>query len=341
MSWNLIGHEWAVDILKKHIQQGNVRHAYLFCGPDGIGRRSLALRFAQALTCPAAKKTGEPCQSCPSCQRILRMQHPDLFVVSVPENRKEILIEQVRTLQHDLSLAPYEAPYRIGLLLNFQNASMAAQNAMLKTLEEPTSRVILLLTASRQEDLLTTIASRCEILLLRPTSLEETANSLEKATDITRVEADKIARLSGGCYGQALFMQQNPDAIERVNNLIDGLLRIMTAPLRERFAYAEELSLRKSSTRENLQTVIRVWISFWRDVLLLATGAGTPIIHTEYRDVINRFVAEVSVVEIHAQLFRLEEALDQLDKNANSRLLTEVLVMDLPKLRLPVSPQKK
>ncbi len=81
------------------------------------------MRFAQALTCPEAKETGEPCQSCPTCQRIARMQHPDLFVVTVSENRKEILIEQVRSLQHDLSLAPYEAPFRIGLLLDFQNAS--------------------------------------------------------------------------------------------------------------------------------------------------------------------------------------------------------------------------
>ena len=336
MSWNLIGHEWAADILKKHILKGNVRHAYLFCGPDGIGRRSLALRFAQALTCPEAKESGEPCLICHSCQRIARMQHPDLFAVKVPENRKEILIEQVRSLQHDLSLAPYEAPYRIGLLLDFQNASAAAQNAMLKTLEEPTSRTILLVTASRSEDLLSTIASRCEVILLRSASLEEVADSLENEPGATRGEAEKIARLSGGCYGQALSMLQNPEIVERNNNLIDGLLRVMAAPLRDRFAYAEELTTRKTSSRENLHTAIRVWISFWRVVLLINGGAGASVSHVDYQAALDRLAAEIPAGEIHAQLSRLEEALDQLDRNANSRLLAEILVMDLPQLLQPL-----
>jgi DNA polymerase-3 subunit delta' len=340
MAWNLVGHEWAADILKKHIQKGNVRHAYLFCGPDGVGRRSLALRFTQALTCPTARETGEPCLSCSSCQHIARMQYPDLFVVSAQENRKEILIEQIRTLQHDLSLAPYEAPYRIGLLLDFQNSSIAAQNAMLKTLEEPTPRAILLVTSSRPEDLLPTIASRCEIILLRPASFDVTARSLEKETGVTGEDAEKIARLSGGCYGQALSMHQNSETMDRINTLIDGMLRAMAAPLRDRFAYAEELTVRKNTTRENLLVAIRVWISFWRDVLLIAGGAGAPVIHDDYRDVLHILAAELSLAEIHAQLSRLEESLDQLDKNANARLLAEVLIMELPSLRLPVSPSK-
>jgi DNA polymerase-3 subunit delta' len=340
MSWNLIGHEWASDVLKKHIQNGNVRHAYLFCGPDGVGRRSLALRFTQALTCPQAVGTGEPCQTCPSCQRISRMQHPDLFVVSVPEGRKEILIEQVRSLQHDLSLAPYEAAYRIGLLLNFQNASVAAQNAMLKTLEEPTSRSILLLTASRSEDLLPTISSRCEVMLLRSASLEETALSLEKETGMIQTQAEKIARLAGGCYGQALALHQNPESIVQIKKFIDGMLQAMAAPLRERFAYAEELSSRKSVARENLKSAIQVWISFWRDVLLINGGADAPIIHMDYRETLDELAGEISPAEIHSQLSRLEEALDHLEKNANARLLAEILVMDLPHLRLPMTPTK-
>ncbi len=336
MSWNLIGHEWAADILKKHIQKGNVSHAYLICGPDGIGRRSLALRFAQALTCPEAKETGEPCQLCPTCQRIARMQHPDLFIVTVSENRKEILIEQVRSLQHDLSLAPYEAPYRIGLLLDFQNASASAQNAMLKTLEEPTARTILLVTASRPEDLLPTIASRCEVILLRSAGLEEVADSLEKEAGVTREEAEKIARLSGGRYGLALAMQKDLGIVERNNLLIDGLLRLMSAPLRDRFAYAEELTSRKAAPRENLHDAIRVWISIWRDVLLINGGARTPIIHADYQAALHQLASVISSTEIHAQISRLEEALDQLDKNANTRLLAEILVMDLPQLRMPV-----
>lgn len=335
MSWNLVGHDWVASILTQHIKNSNVKHAYLFCGLDGIGRRSLALRFAQALTCPNARVTGEPCLSCSNCQRMARMQHPDLFVISVLENRKEISIEQVRGLQHDLSLAPYEAPCRIGLLLDFQNASGEAQNSMLKTLEEPTPRVVLLVTASRPEDLLPTIPSRCEVILLRPTSQEEISLALEKGTGISKTDAEKLARLSGGCYGQALAMQQNPEKVIKINALIDGMLQAMTLPLRDRFAYAEELAPRKPSTRENLQGVFRVWISFWRDALLIATRANAPIIHNDYETVLRNLAAEISLSEIQAQLARLEDGFDQLDNNANTRLLTEVLVMKLPQLRKP------
>jgi DNA polymerase-3 subunit delta' len=338
MSWNLVGHDWVAELLARHILNGNVKHAYLFCGLDGIGRRSLALRFAQALTCPNARETGEPCLNCSSCKRISRMQHPDLFVLSVPENRKEISIEQVRSLQHDLSLAPYEAPCRIGLLLDFQNASDEAQNAMLKTLEEPTSRVILLVTASRPEDLLPTIASRCEVVLLRPAGLQETSLALEKETGITKSDAERLARLSGGRYGQALALQQNPNQVVKINSLIDGMLQAMAMSLRDRFAYAEELAPRKSSTRENLQEVFRVWISFWRDVLIIATHAKAPIIHNDYETVLKILATELPLTEIHAQLERLEDGFDQLDKNANTRLLTEIMVMELPRRRLPGNP---
>ncbi len=336
MFWNLVGHDWATSILAQHIKTDSVKHAYLFCGLDGIGRRSLALRFAQALSCPNARETGEPCLSCSSCQRMARMQHPDLFVISVPENRKEISIEQVRTLQHDLSLAPYEAPCRIGLLLDFQNASAEAQNSMLKTLEEPTSRVVLLVTASRPEDLLPTISSRCEVILLRPTSAEEISIALEKQTGISKTDADKLARLSNGCYGQAVTMQQNPEQVTKVNALIDGLLKSMTQPLRDRFAYAEELAPRKPTTRENLQDVFKVWISFWRDALIISSRAYAPLIHSEYETVLRSLVSQVPLSEIHAQLARLEDGFDQLDKNVNTRLLTEVIVLGLPRLHKPL-----
>jgi DNA polymerase III subunit delta' len=338
MSWNLVGHDWATRILTQHIKNGSVKHAYLFCGLDGIGRRSLALRFAQALICPNARETGEPCLSCSSCQRMSRMQHPDLFVISVPENRKEISIDQVRALQHDLSLAPYEAPSRIGLLLDFQNASDEAQNSMLKTLEEPSSRVVLLVTASRPEDLLPTIASRCEVILLRPASVDEISLALEKQTGIGKTDADKLARLSNGCYGQALAMQQNPEKVIRANTLIDGMLQAMTLPLRDRFAYAEELAPRKTSTRESLQGVFRIWISFWRDALIIASQAKTPIIHNEYEAALRSLASEIPLSEIHAQLSRLEDGFDQLDKNANTRLLTEVILLGLPHMRKPLRP---
>ncbi|MBN2257682.1 MAG: hypothetical protein JW704_07645 [Anaerolineaceae bacterium] len=335
MPWNLVGHDWAANILAQHIQHDTVRHAYLFCGPAGVGRHSLALLFAQALICPDTRENGQPCLVCSSCKRIARMQHPDLLVVSVADNRKEILIEQVRSLQHDLSLAPYEAPIRIGLLLDFQNASDNAQNAILKTLEEPSSRAVLLVTASRPEDLLPTISSRCEVFLLKPAPIEEVALTLENKEGLPKDSARQIAHLSGGCYGRAMALHMDPAVIEKDTAYIDGLIHAMASTLQERFAYAEELTHRKPSARASLQEAIRVWISFWRDVLIIRGGGNAPLIHIRHETTLRKVSEIISLPDLHTQLIHLEEGLDNLDKNANTRLLAEVLLMELPHLHVP------
>jgi len=161
MDWKIHGHDWAVQMLSKHASGHNLRHAYLFIGPQGVGRRTLALRFAQALNCTAPPEVGQFCDECRPCLQIRAMQHPDLSLLVPEEGHKDVLIDQIRSLQHTLALAPYSAAYRIALLLDFQRTTKQGMNALLKTLEEPQDKVVLLLTANALESLLPTIVSRC------------------------------------------------------------------------------------------------------------------------------------------------------------------------------------
>ena len=108
------------------------------------------------------------------------MQHPDLFIVERQDGDRDIKVDAVRALQHSLSLAPYEAPHRVAVLRDFENASNSAQNAMLKTLEEPPGRVVLLVTAESAEALLPTITSRCEVVRLRPLALDVVSKGLQE-----------------------------------------------------------------------------------------------------------------------------------------------------------------
>ena len=119
MNWNLLGHEWAVDLLHEHIAQEKVRHAYLLTGPRGVGRRTLALKMAQALNCTQSPAPGEPCYACRNCVRIEQMQHPDLAIVQAEQEGGVLKVDQVRELQRSLALHPYEARYRVALLLRF------------------------------------------------------------------------------------------------------------------------------------------------------------------------------------------------------------------------------
>jgi len=128
-NWNISGHDWAVKLLQQQIKRNEVRHAYLFAGMQGIGRRTLAIHFMQALNCPTPLAPAVPCGTCRTCQQIERMQYADLLIVKKEEERTRIIIEQIRQLRHDLSLAPVEGKYRFGLCLNFETANESAQSA--------------------------------------------------------------------------------------------------------------------------------------------------------------------------------------------------------------------
>ncbi|HRO91740.1 MAG TPA: DNA polymerase III subunit delta', partial [Promineifilum sp.] len=166
----IVGHDWAVRLIANAILHDRVGHAYLITGPEQIGKMTLARTFAQALNCTAESGL-RPCGACRACQLIQADKHPDVRVI-LPEvserGAMSIKIEQMRRLQQDLSLSTYEANYKVAILKRFDTANLNAANAFLKTLEEPPSNVVLILTATDSDTLLPTINSRCRTIGLRP-----------------------------------------------------------------------------------------------------------------------------------------------------------------------------
>ena len=328
MDWNITGHEWAAEMLRRHIASQQPRHAYLFSGAPGIGRRTLALRFAQALNCPQPPQAGQPCGQCRICRQIGQMQHADLSVVQAESEGGTLKIEQVRELQRALALTPYEARYRIALLLRFEEANASAQNALLKTLEEAPPSVILLLTAASSESLLPTIVSRCEVLRLRPLPVERLEALLVERWQTPAADARRLAHLSGGRPGYALRLREDPGGLEQRRAWIDDLGQLLAAPRRQRFAYVE----RVLKDKEKLRQALQVWLSFWRDIFLTAAGARFPLTNLDQEAEVHRLAAAVGPATAHACTAALEEALVRLDANANPRLLAEVTLLDWPRL---------
>jgi DNA polymerase-3 subunit delta' len=332
-NWNMLGHEWAVDMLHQQVAHGEVRHAYLFCGPPGLGRRTLALRLAQALNCTKTIAPGIPCGVCRDCKQIEEMRHPDLNIIQAMDEdgtSKEngtLKVDQVRAVQHSLSLKPYQAKYRVALFLRFQEANDSAANALLKTLEEAPAHAILLLTADTPEQLLPTIISRCEILRLRalPISAIE-SDLLERGVDEER--ARLLAHISGGRPGYARRLVDDITLLEKREERLNDLQTLLPAPRVEKFSYADKLSKDKESMRQ----VILIWLSYWRDVMLRVAGAETPLINVDRNMEIEFLAGRLDLSTARRVVSDLESALEKMDKNVNSRLLAEVLLLDWPKV---------
>ncbi len=332
-NWNLLGHEWAVDMLRQHAAHDEIRHAYLFCGPPGLGRRTLALRLAQALNCTKPLAPGIPCGLCRDCKQIDAMQHPDMNVIqaldgdNLPKEGGTLKVDQIREVQRSLSLKPYQAKYRVALFLRFQEANDNAANALLKTLEEAPAHAILLLTADTPEQLLPTINSRCEILRLRPLPIEAvTADLIYRGVDEER--ARLLAHISGGRPGYARRLVDDVTLLEKRDERLNDLQSLLPAARVEKFSYADKLSRDKDAMRQ----AITIWLSYWRDVMLRVAGAETPLINVDRNMEIEFLAGRLNLSTARRVVSDLENALEKMDRNVNSRLLAEVLLMDWPHL---------
>jgi DNA polymerase III subunit delta' len=326
-NWNLIGHEWAVDMLKKHVSNGTTRHAYLFAGPPGLGRRTLALRFAQALNCQTPVETGIPCGGCRDCKQIEAMQHADLTIIQAESEGGTLKVDQIRGARRSLTLKPYQSNYRVALFFRFQEANDNAANALLKTLEEAPSYAVLILTADNPEQLLPTIVSRCEVLRLRPLKIESVQSALENR-GIETGQARLIAHISGGRFGYALRLIENEALLEKREERLNDLQSLISASRVEKFAYADKLARDKESMRQ----AVLIWLSYWRDIMLRSAQAETPLVNVDRNVEIEDLAGRLDLSIARRAVSDFEDVLEKMERNVNSRLLAEVLLLDLPKV---------
>ncbi|MCC7130041.1 MAG: DNA polymerase III subunit [Anaerolineae bacterium] len=337
MTWKVLGHEWAVDLLRSHIAQQKLHHAYLLSGPDGVGRRTLALRLAQAINCAQPPEPGTPCLTCRVCRQIEAMQQADLLVVQAGSKGGVLKVDQVRELQRSLALHPYESAYKVALLLRFEEAHVSAMNALLKMLEEPPARAILLLTADSRESLLPTVVSRCETLRLHPLPIEKLAAGLRAELGVEEQQARLLAHLSGGRPGLALRLSRDPELMKKRVAGLDELKRLLGCGLVERFQFAERTA-KDSKDKEKFRDLLEVWLSFWRDVTLRAAGTQAPIANLDWQAPIDQAASALGLARAREMTQLIERSAGLLERNVNPRLIAETLMLDLPYISLELVP---
>lgn len=329
----MIGHDWAASFLKQHVDTGGMRHAYLLTGAEGIGKKQLAIRFARSLNCERGLDLCDTASGdttrCRPCSQIEQFAYPDLHLIKPETAGAHISVKQVRELERQIHLKPYESQWRTALLLDFHRATHSASNALLKTLEEPPESVVLILTAPTKEALLPTISSRCEILHLRPISGEVIQAALEKRGASSSL-AEELAEISAGLPGRALQLLQDEEMRESRKRWLDDLITLLYSDMTTRFAYASSMTEHRDSGWTSKQG-LELWLGFSRDAMMSSHGAQTNLVTPDYLNAIEKLADLITHEQIRMFVTHIDDAISSIDQNANPRLAVEGLMLTMPR----------
>ncbi len=319
--WQVVGHEWTVKLLERSLANGRTAHAYLLLGLPQVGKTTLALNFAQALNC---LDEGKPCGQCRSCLKIAHGNHPDVRVIEAVNGT--IKIDQIRAMQREVALSPHEGRWKVYIIRQMERATTEAANCLLKTLEEPPAQVILILTASDMDQLLPTIISRCQVLNLRPPSMLLVQKALEERWEIDSERARLLARLSVGRLGWAVRASEDEAILRKRERRLGEMIELMGQGRVERLRHAQHLS----KSPEGLREVLDLWLSWWRDLLLIKGDSSTEVTNVDREATLRSQARGYSLIQVWDFIEALRTAVWQLEHNANTRLTLEVLMLSLP-----------
>jgi len=255
--YQIIGHQRVWQFLKKSVEAEKISHAYLFFGPDRIGKKRVALEFIKLLNC---QEINGPCQSCRSCKEIEKKSFADLILIE-PE-KKEISISQIRNLNWGLSLQSHSAAFKSALIDEAHLMNLEAQSALLKTLEEPKGRTVIILITAFPELLFPTIISRTERIRFLPVSQEEIKNYLKKQ-GVSEKKSEELISISLGKPGEIIEFLSYPQKLEERVQKIKDLKKMVDSPLSVRFQYAKE----ESQNPKVLIETLDIWLRYFRGSL--------------------------------------------------------------------------
>jgi DNA polymerase-3 subunit delta' len=312
----IAGHSGPIATIRRILGSGRVAHAYLFSGPEGIGKKKVATAFIEALFCGKAEGCGE----CISCRKILSGNHPDIHTLE-PDGQF-IKVDQVRGLQKDLSYRPYEALRKACIIDGADRFNLSSGNSLLKTLEEPPGNALIILLATNIDTVLPTIRSRCQQLSFSGVPVEEIAGFLENNgvdADIARVAAS----LAEGSIARALSLCSEEIMAER-SEVITTACNLSLKNMIDLFSFGEQFD----KDREKTLQIIGILTSFWRDMLHLASGSS-DLVNSDLSTLLERETSRRSREALLRGLDQLGKTRQALLRNANVRLSMDVLSMQL------------
>jgi len=316
----IIGHERVIEVFRRSIRSGKTAHSYIFEGPAGCGRKKTAFALIQAIFCSNAD--GDSCGACSACRKVSSGNHADIHVVEPLPDKRDISIDQLRELQHDLALRPYEAPRKVCIIEPAERMSLSAANSLLKTLEEPPGKAIIILLTENSDTLLATIRSRCQLIRFAPLSGENIKLLLEKQ-GMDSSTAALLAQMADGSMQRA-FELDDESLAGRREILLKHLASISLGKIATIFNASEELS----GNREDVLETLDMLLSIYRDIIHLAAGCG-DIVNTAMRPALDSIAASLNLERALQTAGDVLDSRRAVQQNANVKLALDHLFMKM------------
>ena len=319
---DVVGHRDIIQYIQDAVQQKKVSHAYILNGQRGSGKKMLAKLFAMALQCESDKS--EPCGECRSCIQANNGNQPDIITVK-HEKPASISVDDIRTqVNGDIMIKPYSSPYKVYIIPEADLLTVQAQNALLKTIEEPPEYAVILLLTENADSLLPTIRSRCVMLKLRNIKDKLVKRYLMEQLQIPDYQAELCAAFAQGNIGRAMLLAKSEHFNEIKEEAIQLLKYIDEMELHEIVSAIKEINKYKLEVADYLD-IITIW---YRDVLLYkATADVNGLVFSDQLKYIKERASKSSYEGIENILDAIEKAKSRIKANVNFDLLMELLLL--------------
>ena len=321
---DILGQKSVIAHMKKAVSMGKTSHAYILNGEKGMGKKLLAHAFSMTLQCEQG--SDEPCMECRSCKQVEGKNHPDIKWIT-HEKSGTISVEIIRDqLVNDMPIKPYSSKYKIYIIDEGEKMTPAAQNTLLKTIEEPPSYGIVIILTSNKEMLLQTILSRCVSLNLRPLKDEEMKRYLISHENVPDYQAAMAVRFAGGNLGRAIDIITSEDFIGIKDDVVRALKHVgkMTA------SDINQLVKEHAVYKEDMDTYLNLIIMWFRDVLLYkASEHKNCLMFESEASVIEKQAREVSYDGVQEILIEIDNLKSRLKSNVNFDITLELLFIKI------------
>ena len=323
---NVLGQETVITILKNALNKDRLSHAYIFTGKQGVGKGRTAFEFAKAANC--VNQVDDACDECLSCRKANNSNHPDIKEVKV--DGSSIKIDQIRELQQEIMYKPYESKKKVYIIHQAEDMTLSAANSLLKTLEEPPSYAIIILLTNNLNQLLATTISRCQLVRFKRIPYDLIKENLIKDYDLEPAKGQLIASLADGRYDYACQLIEDEEQLEQRKEVIEFLVDFPNIDKVQLFEKVQDLL----NYKDEINQILEVMITWYRDLLLLDLEQKDKIINADYLDELKQNLAEFKPEEVEKIIEILEDSNELIKNyNVNLRLSLEVMLLKLKRVR--------